>query len=78
MNKRIIFVTGTRADFGKLKSLIIETSLVKDFDVYIFITGMHNNPKYGNTYLEVQRLKNVKFKNLIYVKQKDRGNGVVI
>jgi UDP-N-acetylglucosamine 2-epimerase (hydrolysing) len=62
LNKRIIFVTGTRADFGKLKSLIIETSLVKDFDVYIFITGMHNNPKYGNTYLEVQRLKNVKFK----------------
>lgn len=62
MNKRIIFVTGTRADFGKLKSLIIETSLIKEFDVYIFITGMHNNPKYGNTYLEVQRLKNVKFK----------------
>lgn len=62
MNKKIIFVTGTRADFGKLKSLIIETSMVKEFDVYIFITGMHNNPKYGNTYLEVQRLKNVKFK----------------
>ncbi len=59
MSKRIIFVTGTRADWGKLKSLIVETS--KSFEVYIFITGMHNDPKYGNTYLDVQRIKDVNF-----------------
>ena len=59
MSKKIIFVTGTRADWGKLKSLIIETS--KSFDVHIFITGMHNDPKYGSTYLDVQRIKNVTF-----------------
>ena len=59
MSKKIIFVTGTRADWGKLKSLIVETS--KSFEVYIFITGMHNDPKYGNTYLDVQRIKDVNF-----------------
>ncbi len=59
MSKKIIFVTGTRADWGKLKSLIIETS--KSFEVFIFITGMHNDPKYGNTYLDVQRIENVNF-----------------
>ena len=26
LSKKIIFVTGTRADWGKLKSLIVETS----------------------------------------------------
>lgn len=59
LSKKIIFVTGTRADWGKLKSLIVETS--KSFEVYIFITGMHNDPKYGNTYLDVQRIKDVNF-----------------
>ncbi len=59
MSKKLIYVTGTRADWGKLKSLILETS--KQFDIYIFITGMHNDPKYGNTYIDVQRIKGVKF-----------------
>ena len=60
MNKKIIFVTGTRADWGKLKSLILE---IKDhsFEVFIFITGMHNDSKYGNTYLDVQRVRGVNF-----------------
>ncbi len=60
MNKKIIFVTGTRADWGKLKSLVEETAS-QNFDVYLFITGMHNDPKYGNTYLDVQRVENVTF-----------------
>lgn len=60
LNKKIIFVTGTRADWGKLKSLILE---IKDhsFEVFIFITGMHNDSKYGNTYLDVQRVRGVNF-----------------
>jgi UDP-N-acetylglucosamine 2-epimerase (hydrolysing) len=60
LNKKIIFVTGTRADWGKLKSLVVETAN-QNFEVYLFITGMHNDPKYGNTYLDVQRVKNVIF-----------------
>ena len=60
MSKKIIFVTGTRADWGKLKSLVLETSS-NGFEVYIFITGMHNDSKYGDTYIEVQRTENVKF-----------------
>ncbi len=60
MNKKLIFVTGTRADWGKLKSLILRTR-DDGFDVYVFITGMHNHKKYGNTYLDVKRVKGVKF-----------------
>ena len=65
-NKKIIFVTSTRADFGKLKSLIKITKKQKSFKVYIVVTGMHLIGKFGNTYREVTKIfkKNViKFKN---------------
>ena len=51
--KKIVFLTGTRADFGKLKSLITITQESKDYDVHIFVTGMHLNPLYGLTGGEV-------------------------
>ena len=59
--KKIVFLTATRADFGKLKPLI---NVVKESDLfksYIFVTGMHTLSKYGSTYVEVQKiyLKNV-------------------
>lgn len=52
MTKRILFLTGTRADFGKLKSLIQITSN-ENFDVHIFATGMHLQKKYGETIDEI-------------------------
>ena len=64
--KKIIFVTSTRADFGKLKSLIKITQTSKDFDAYIVITGMHMIKEFGSTYLEVTKIfrKNIiKFSN---------------
>lgn len=51
--KRIAFLTGTRADFGKLKSLIEITQKSSDFEVHIFVTGMHLSAKYGNTVDEI-------------------------
>ncbi|MDC1382733.1 UDP-N-acetylglucosamine 2-epimerase [Candidatus Puniceispirillum sp.] len=59
--KRILFVTGTRADFGKIKPLIQELSKEDCFEVHIFVTGMHMLPLYGDTYVEVEK---VGFKNL--------------
>ncbi|WP_122893845.1 UDP-N-acetylglucosamine 2-epimerase [Arcobacter peruensis] len=53
MNKKIVFLTGTRADFGKLKSLMKITQDSNAFDVHIFVTGMHMNSKYGKTVDEV-------------------------
>lgn len=59
--KKIIFLTGTRADFGKLKSLISITQNSKDFEVHLFVTGMHLNNLYGATIDEI--IKN-KFENI--------------
>lgn len=51
--KKIVFLTGTRADYGKIKSLLKVLSNSKKFDIYIYVTGMHMLSKYGNTYIEI-------------------------
>ena len=64
--KKNIFVTSTRADFGKLKSLINIIKTKKEFEVFIVITGMHMLKKFGSTYIEViKSFKSniIKFKN---------------
>lgn len=53
--KKIVFLTGTRADFGKLKSLIEITRASSNFEVYIFATGMHLCEKYGYTVDEITK-----------------------
>ena len=50
-----MFLTGTRADFGKLKSLIEITRKSSEFEVHIFVTGMHLLEQYGYTLLEVEK-----------------------
>lgn len=64
--KKITFLTGTRADFGKVKSLIEILEAHPDFEVSIFVTGMHLLETYGYTLIEIERcgFKNVTtFKN---------------
>jgi len=53
VSRRIIFLTGTRADFGKLKSLIKILQATEDYEVHVFATGMHMNSKYGKTVDEI-------------------------
>ena len=53
--KKILFLTGTRADFGKIKSLLQILEAHADFEPYVFVTGMHLQKEYGYTLLEVER-----------------------
>lgn len=53
--KNILFLTGTRADFGKIKSLIHAVDQADSFQAFVFVTGMHLQPQYGYTLIEVQR-----------------------
>lgn len=48
--KKIMFITGTRADYGKLKKLMKAVEADNRFENYIFVCGMHLLPQYGNTY----------------------------
>jgi len=55
MKRKILFITGTRADFGKLKPLIKTVEDSQNFESYIFATGMHMLVKYGSTYDEIRK-----------------------
>ncbi len=58
MSRNIHFVTGTRADFGKLEPLAV-AARDAGFDVSFFVTGMHMLERYGLTKLEVHRIPGV-------------------
>lgn len=51
--KKICFMTGTRADYGKLKSLIQISQVHPDLEVHIYVTGMHMLQRYGRTANEI-------------------------
>lgn len=53
--KKVVFLTGTRADFGKLKSLMNRFRDDVDFELHVFVTGMHMLSKYGYTCEEVEK-----------------------
>lgn len=53
--KKILFLTGTRADFGKIKSLISTLENNQEFQVFLFVTGMHLQKEYGYTLIEIER-----------------------
>lgn len=57
MKKKILFVTCTRADYGKLKSLIINIQKNNIFISKVFVSGMHNMKRYGSTYEEIVKDK---------------------
>jgi len=56
MVKKILFISGTRADVGKMKSLLKEIlKYPQEFDLSIFVTGMHMLEKYGHTFHEFEK-----------------------
>lgn len=70
MKKKLLFITGTRADYGKIKS-VIKKSIRERFNVKIFVTGMHLLKKYGETFHEIKKiLITIIFLNLKILKEK--------
>lgn len=59
--RRILFVTGTRADYGKLKTLMKAVEASDDFEAVVFVTGMHTLIRYGHT---VDEVRNDAFSNI--------------
>lgn len=51
--KKVLFITGTRADYGKIKSLMKYMDRSEEYEVYIYVSGMHLLAQYGSTYREV-------------------------
>lgn len=53
--RKIVFVTGTRADFSKTKSLMLRIEQSKEFELHIFATGMHLSKQFGLTVHEIEK-----------------------
>jgi UDP-N-acetylglucosamine 2-epimerase (hydrolysing) len=58
--RKLLFVTGTRADYGKIEPLA-RAAQAAGFGVGFFITGMHMMARYGETKLEVKRFAGADF-----------------
>jgi UDP-N-acetylglucosamine 2-epimerase (hydrolysing) len=54
--KTVLFLTGTRADFGKLKPLVLALVNSSEAQTWFFATGMHLRPEFGRTIHEVRSL----------------------
>lgn len=51
--KKILFITGTRADYGKMKPLMKGVEDSDSLEAYIYVSGMHLIDVLGDTYKEV-------------------------
>ncbi len=68
--KRLLFVTGTRADYGKLEPLA-RAAQQAGFQIAFFITGMHMMKRYGETRLEVRRFEGAEFFEFVNQREGD-------
>jgi len=68
--KKLLFVTGTRADFGKLEPLA-HAAQQAGFEISFFITGMHMMKRYGETRLEVKRFAGAEFFEFVNQREGD-------
>lgn len=71
--RKILFVTGTRADYGKIKAFIQAVEGNNDFEAFVFVSGMHLIETFGSTYKEV--LKD-KYRN-VYVDFSQANSGIM-
>ncbi|CAM3027318.1 UDP-N-acetylglucosamine 2-epimerase [Legionella worsleiensis] len=54
MGKKIIYVTGTRADYGLMREVLKKLDCAEEMDLFLCVTGMHLSGLYGNTITEIQ------------------------
>ena len=65
MKIKILCLTGTRADYPRIKSVLKKIEVDSRFKLYLVVTGSHLLKGYGNSFKEVQQDK---YKNIIKTK----------
>jgi UDP-N-acetylglucosamine 2-epimerase (non-hydrolysing) len=54
MKKKLLYVTGSRAEYGIMKRLLLSLFNDDQIQLTIVATGMHCDPKYGQTYKVIE------------------------
>lgn len=64
--KKILFISSSRADYGLLRDVVIETQKLNK-ETYLMVTGSHLSNSFGNTISEIKenKIKNVIKKKLL-------------
>jgi len=55
MRRKILYITGTRADYGLIRSVLRKIDQHPDMSIDIVVTGMHLMDEFGNTIDEIQK-----------------------
>lgn len=71
--KKILFVTGTRAEYNLLKPIIDKVIKSKKIEYSLVVTGMHLLPQYGNTYKLIQN-EGIKIDAKLKIKVRKKGS----
>ena len=53
--RKVLVITGTRAEFGYLRPVLAEISKSKKLSLRLLVTGMHTLRRFGNTRREVAK-----------------------
>lgn len=53
--RKILYISGTRADYGLMKSVLHSINNHPDLELEIVATGMHIMPEFGNTIEEIEK-----------------------
>lgn len=70
MKHNILVITGTRAEYGLLKPLILAMKNSKKLRPKLLVTGMHTLKKFGNT-LSIIRKDNMPIVEVVKISEKD-------
>lgn len=54
MRRKICYISGTRADFGLMRSTLDAIAATDDLSLSVIVTGMHLSAAYGNTVDEIR------------------------
>ena len=54
MTRKIIYISGTRADYGLMRAVLRKLDAAADIDLSICVTGMHLSSLYGKTIDEIK------------------------
>ena len=52
---KLAFVTGTRAEYGLLRPLLLKAFADPELECRLLVTGAHLRPEYGNTVSEIEK-----------------------
>lgn len=55
MTRKICIVTGSRAEYGLLRSVIKGVQTASDLELQLVVTGMHLSAEFGSTWREIER-----------------------